>query len=314
LRGKRLGMVAGLAALLSACELHEITIADAEPQLVVEAVLRADLRTQIILLHRGLEDGVVAGERGAQIRVVDETTGREYFFREVGPEATEPCVDSSGTFPDRRGPTCYVSRAVDGAWVRPGRSYKLHLSTSGGLHAIGRTTVPGAYRLAAPRLLNGQSCSLPPATALPLTWTQSDGAWAYLAELELFGLREALESTGLDNIPARVRLSGLSIAETDTTMVLPTDFGIFQRTVYDRDLLVALRDGLPEGTYATLVLAAVDRNFVNGVRGGSFNPSGRVRIPSVSGDAIGVFGSASGISIDFHVERNPSSLPCLDAN
>jgi hypothetical protein len=42
---------------------------------------------------------------------------------------------------------------------------------------------------------------------------------------------------------------------------------------------------------AEMVVAAIDRNYLNGVRGGSFNPSGTVRVSSVSGDGVGVFGS-----------------------
>jgi hypothetical protein len=40
-----------------------------------------------------------------------------------------------------------------------------------------------------------------------------------------------------------------------------------------------------------VVVAAADRNYVNWVRGGNFNPSGLVRVPSVRGDGTGVFGS-----------------------
>ena len=36
-------------------------------------------------------------------------------------------------------------------------------------------------------------------------------------------------------------------------------------------------------------IAAADRNYVNWVRGGNFNPSGQVRVPSVRGDGTGVF-------------------------
>jgi len=38
-------------------------------------------------------------------------------------------------------------------------------------------------------------------------------------------------------------------------------------------------------------VAAADRNYVNAVRGGGFNPSGPVRVSSVVGDGIGTFGS-----------------------
>jgi hypothetical protein len=57
-------------------------------------------------------------------------------------------------------------------------------------------------------------------------------------------------------------------------------------------------------------VAAADRNYINGVRGGSFNPSGPVRISSVVGDAVGVFGSLvplhASIIIGSPVEGRPS--------
>jgi hypothetical protein len=51
------------------------------------------------------------------------------------------------------------------------------------------------------------------------------------------------------------------------------------------------------------MISATDRNYVNWVRGGNFNPSGVVRVPSVGGDGIGVF--ASTVTRTFEVVVNP---------
>ena len=69
------------------------------------------------------------------------------------------------------------------------------------------------------------------------------------------------------------------------------DTGVFDRFSYNQDLLRLLQAGLPAGTFARVVVAAADRNYINGVRGGSFNPSGPIRISSIVGDGVGVFGS-----------------------
>jgi hypothetical protein len=66
---------------------------------------------------------------------------------------------------------------------------------------------------------------------------------------------------------------------------------VFDRFSFNQNLLRLLQTGLPGGTTARVVVAAADRNYINGVRGGSFNPSGPVRISSVVGDGVGVFGS-----------------------
>jgi hypothetical protein len=91
--------------------------------------------------------------------------------------------------------------------------------------------------------------------------------------------------------PEPLELLGLAISAADTEIVLPAEFGLFDRFTVDQALLAVLQQGLPAGTRAEVTIAAADRNYVNGVRGGSFNPSGRVRISSVTGDAVGVFGS-----------------------
>jgi hypothetical protein len=41
------------------------------------------------------------------------------------------------------------------------------------------------------------------------------------------------------------------------------------------------------------LIAAVERNYVNWVRGGNFNPSGLVRVSSLRGAATGTFGGVS---------------------
>jgi hypothetical protein len=73
--------------------------------------------------------------------------------------------------------------------------------------------------------------------------------------------------------------------------VLPGEFGVFERFNYDPDLFRAIDGGFPEGVDLSVALAAADRNWVNSIRGGNFNPSGLIRISTVVGDGVGVFGS-----------------------
>ena len=63
----------------------------------------------------------------------------------------------------------------------------------------------------------------------------------------------------------------------------------FDNSVFD--ILVALQTGLPAGVDANVLVAAADRNYVNWVRGGNFNPSGTVRVSSIRGDGAGLFGA-----------------------
>jgi hypothetical protein len=111
------------------------------------------------------------------------------------------------------------------------------------------------------------------------------------------------------NVP--LRLQGLAFTALDTTLVLPGELGLFDRfDVVLHPILVALSAGLPEGVSGTVVVAAADRNYVNWVRGDSFNPSGPVRVPSVRGDGTGVFASMSTARFQLQVVRGGTLPPC----
>jgi hypothetical protein len=289
----------GMAAA-AGCTITDVVTEEGTDLLVVEAVLRTDMSQQRVLLHPSLTSDTTAVERNAQV-VVRMASGREILFR----PATEIdlCLESGASLQA----ACYVSSMTEGPWVQPGQTYELSITTQDGRRVFGRTQVPGAFQFLRPR----SACRLPPNTPLPLAWSRSAGAWSYLADLEIRHLPAALAGQVTGPIPDPLNLQGLSISEADTTMTLPSDFGVFQRTDFEQPLLRALQGGLPAGTTARLVLAAVDRNYVNAVRGGSFNPSGRVRVPSVTGDGTGFFGSIVPRAVAIEVQVQGSAPPCL---
>jgi len=292
---KIIPIAAAAAALLAGCTIADVTVAPGEDRLVVEAVLRTDARTQFILLHRSVQGGVAEGESGAQI-VVTRGDGLQTKFQEISGTlcyAIDPAYAEAEEPVEIRG-TCYASQASFANWVVPGATYDLSVRTTKGEEARGRTTVPGAFRLRGVQESRFDdvppvACTLPPQTPLPLTWTQSAGAWGYIAPLRIFGLRAVLPDSF--NAPDVMQLVGVSVSARDTTLVLPGQFGVFDRLDYNQSLLRLLQSGLPAGVVAHVVVAAADRNYINGVRGGSFNPSGPIRISSIVGDGVGVFGS-----------------------
>ena len=286
---------AGTIALLtlSACTIADVTVAPGEDRLVVEAVLRTDARTQFILLHRSVQGGASAGEPGAEV-VVTRGDGAAVTFTERTDAACysiDPQYIDAEEAIDIRG-SCYVSPGAAGRWVVPGQTYELSVRTARGEVARGRTTVPGDFTLRGVPVsrFNDQpsaECALPPRTQLPLSWTPAAGAWGYIAPMQIRG--EVLpDSFG---VAQPVELVGISVSSSDTSLVLPAEFGVFERFDYDQDFLRLLQGGFPEGVSVRVVVAAADRNYINGVRGGSFNPSGLVRISSIVGDGVGVFGS-----------------------
>lgn len=288
--GPRVASIALVALASASCELAEITVAPTEPVLVVDALLQLvedDEARILVVLHRTLGSSS-ADVTGATVTLRFE----DGEFLQV-PERMDdgPCI-STGP-PDGAG-TCYQI-AVSGLRFEAGARIDLDVRTAEGERLEGFTTVPGPFDWVRPTEGDGPGspvCVQPPWTPLPLEWTRSEGAWAYLAEVEIAGIRNALALEGIEILEDPLYLLGLSVSAGDTTITLPTEFGLFDRFDLDRDVAVALQRGLPVRTLSTVTVAAVDRNFVNWVRGGNFNPSGTVRIPSVRGDGTGFFGSS----------------------
>jgi hypothetical protein len=310
--GRSLPSVAGVClalALTGGCELVEVATEEGEDVLVVEGVLRTDRLEQSVLVHRSL--------RSAPLERLEWVSAELGFpdgaVRSFAP--TPGCIAEGSDFGDAQ-PWCLSLTAADHPVV-PGETYELRVESSDGRRLFGRTRVPGALQMVTPSAALWMSpaeeaiCSLPPWTPLVLRWRATSGAWAYIAELELYGLAAALGRQDAGDLPDPLRLSGLAIGASDTTMVLPGDFALFQWGSVPVDVLLQLQQGLPAGVSATLVLAAADRNYVNGVRGGNFNPSGSVRIPSVFGDGTGMFGSLSARTLAIEVAEQGAFQPCI---
>ncbi len=288
--------IAGLCALcLTGCTIADVTTPPGQDRLVVHAVLRTDRAAQPLILYRSVAASEAPAERGAQV-VVTRDDGAQFVFNEVSNAACIPDIPSN---PGGTVGTCYVSPAPLGFWVQPGRRYDLEVTTTRGEVARGRTQVPGAFSLVGVPFevresadgSAGQQCRLAPGTVVPVTWTQSSGAWGYISPLLIFGLSAHAQSGGFPPPADPLELVGVAVSSRDTTTLLPDEFGVFDRFNLDQDLLRFLQGGFPNGVNLVLTVSAADRNYINGVRGGSFNPSGQVRISSVVGDGVGVFGS-----------------------
>lgn len=187
--------------------------------------------------------------------------------------------DSSGS--------CFAATSAQLTSFEAGDSLSIDVSIPGRQSLTGATRIPGAF------IVSGISptCRLAPDTRLPLRWSESTGAAAYVSETLLLGLDSALAREGIEAEDS-LYLLGLSISESDTTVSFPNEFGVFDRFDLDRDVAVRLQEGIPEGVTAEVAITAVDDNYVNWVRGGNFNPSGAVRVSSLTGGGSGVFGSA----------------------
>jgi hypothetical protein len=279
-------LILGVALVTPACELEEITVVDFTDVVVAEVYVTlpddpADNGVRAFL------HGTAAGS-APDARTFDDALVRvrrdDGLTLDLAVVPIEECLESSSD--DATG-TCFAADSALAAQLLPGDVLELGITLGDGGTVLGATTVPAGFQLGG----MGAQCRVPPDTLLDVVWSRSDDAWAYVNETMIAGLSTALAAEGIEAADP-LYLLGLSISATDTTIVFPSEFGVFDRFDLDQDLAVRLQRGLPDQTSARVSIAAVERNYVNWVRGGNFNPSGTVRVSSLRGAATGVFGAA----------------------
>lgn len=300
---RRCGLLV-LVALLAGCELREVQIAEIEDVPIAEIILRAHEPVQQAWLHRTHAQNKDLRVDNAIVRVLTDS-GDSVQFKQV--DAPLCFLSSQDTIPPNAG-SCYETHP-EALAVLPGRTYRLTVTTADGRRMTGNTTVPTDFTILRPA--GRRSCFLPPMTEFEATWTKSTTAWVYAAEITLRGLKSALKPHGIEIDGEPIRLFGLSLSAQDTTIKVASEFGLFDR--FDEDLTAALaflQKGVPGPVTMEGLIAAADRNYVNWERGGSFNPSGFVRVPSIHGDGTGVFGSIVPKPFTVFVGMNADASPC----
>ena len=269
-------------AAAGGCTLEEITLVDPEDVVVGEVHVQLGERVSAFL-HRTLTaTGTSTPVPGARV-TVRRTDG---LTLELAETTLDRCVV---TIPVDGTGTCHFASRVAVQSLRPGDTLTLRIDLPDGGVMESQSVIPGTFFI----LGIGDLCSLPPATPLPVSWTASDGAWAYINEALLENVIPSYAPLGIvvDPTDDPLYLLGLSVSAADTSIVFPGEFGLFNRFELDQALAISLQGGLPDGLFADVSITAADRNYVNWVRGGNFNPSGQVRVPSIRGDGTGVFAS-----------------------
>lgn len=270
--------------LLSGCELEEVSLTEPEDVLVAEVFVTVgdgpDEVTAYLQWTQG--EGGPGDLRETEIRLAVD--GGPPI--ELAPSGATSCLEPELAL--ELDGTCFQAPLLGEDELGPGDRLEVEMTTADGRVLRGGMVLPGDFDFLQP--LAQEVCALPSGVPLEVLWSRSKGAWAYSGEALIWGLREALGVQGVEVEQDSVSLLGLSISEADTSLVFPQEFGVFERFDLDRELALALQEGLPEGAEAQVVVAALERNFVNWVRGGNFNPSGAVRVPSLRGDGTGVLG------------------------
>ncbi len=294
-------------AVLAACDLEEIMIVEIEDVVIAEIYVNlaedpTENEVRAYLHYTVGAPGSGGNELSSALIVVSRPDGLRLTLVE---NQLEACLDSLPTVGDG---VCFLADPAQTPNLSPGDQVEVEVTFADGGTLFGAARVPSSFQI------DGIStaCRLDPDTLLPLLWSSSDGAWAYVSETSISGLTAALEPEGIvveeDDDP--LHLLGLSISDQDTTTVFPSEFGIFDRFDLDHDLATRLQEGLPDSTTAEVSITAVEGNYVNWARGGNFNPSGLVRVPSLRGDGTGVF--AATVSRRFTVVSSDQASPLPD--
>jgi hypothetical protein len=288
--------------LLAGCELEEVVTASSEDVVIAEVYLRSDERIQTALLHRTRQGDSTRAVPGARVEVTN-AAGAVIRYH-AAPDSM--CVILGRENRDVVIGSCYATDEAQRFDIVPGERYTLRITLAEGGELTGTTTVPSDFAMRRP---TDPICALPANTRLELAWTASPAAWVYAAETNLRGLGRLLEEQqGIELDRDPVRLFGLSVSSADTSIVFPSEFGVFDR--FDDELtavLAAIQPGLPSGVVADIIVGAADRNYVNWERGGTFNPSGLVRIGNLRGAGAGVFGSM--VSKSFQIRVGSTEHP-----
>ncbi len=299
-------LLLALAAL--GCEIQEITLAEPEDIVIAEGHLvvtrgflatpggpeATTIMTARVFLHRTFPGSPPTVPATVTVRAPDGALSLE--LPQVGQEACRLFFLPEGQEAPPPSGSCYRLE-LSPSPIPPGATVELDVLTDDGRRLTSTSTIPGDFELVALEsgmldLPGGRLqplCLVRPGTRFEVAWTSSAEAWGYLGETVIVGLDQAIPEV---EVPQELYLNGLAL-RGDTTIVLPSDFLVFERFDLDREISLALQEGMPRGTSAVVSVSSLDRNWVNWARGGNFNPSGAVRIPSVFGAGTGVFGTAA---------------------
>ena len=311
-----LAVLAG-ASILGGCALTEVTVTESEDVVIAEAQLTINLHGDgstsldvYTYLHRTLSGQRADEVEGAAIRVSGTSAVVHLAAADSGGVCLDPWEDEEDEeVLEVDVGSCYRASVAPSPFS-PGEVLELAVVLPEGGTLTGVSQVPDAFEFIGLTHEDGH-CRIEPDTNYRFRWTEAAGTWSYISDTWIEGLPEALAGRDIE-VPDSLYLTGFAIGEKDTDVLFPGEYGLFDLGEQaDADLLRILDDGLPGGAWGEVAFAATDRNWVNWARGGNFNPSGLIRIPSVFGDGTGFFGTATQRQLNVIAGPDGSGMPPL---
>ncbi|MCY3545929.1 MAG: hypothetical protein OXH49_03540 [Gemmatimonadetes bacterium] len=305
------------ASLLGGCALTEVTVTESEDLVIAEAQLTINLHgdggtslSVYTYLHRTLSGQRPDEVEGAGVRV----SGTSAVVHLAAADSGGVCLDPWENEDDEEVlevdvGSCYRASVAPSPFS-PGEVLELEVVLPERGTLTGVSQVPEAFEFIGLTHEDGH-CRIEPDTNYRFHWTEAAGTWSYISDTWIEGLPEALAGRDIE-VPDSLYLTGFAIGEKDTDVLFPGEYGLFDLGEQaDADLLRILDDGLPGGARGEVAFAATDRNWVNWARGGNFNPSGIIRIPSVFGDGTGFFGTATQRRVNVIAAPDGEGMPPL---
>ncbi len=315
--GLAMMVVLALAPVLGGCALTEVTVTESEDVVIAEAQLtinqHGDGGTSLgvyAYLHRTLSGERPDEVQGAIVRVSGASAVVHLEAADSGGVCLAPWEDEEEEEnPEPDVGSCYLTSVAPSPFS-PGEVLELEVVLPEGGTLTGVSQVPGAFEFIGLTHENGH-CRIEPDTNYRFHWSEAAGTWSYISDTWIEGLPEALAGRDIE-VPDSLYLTGFAIGAKDTDILFPGEYGLFDLGEQaDADLLRILDDGLPGGARGEVAFAATDRNWVNWARGGNFNPSGIIRIPSVFGDGTGFFGTATQRTLNVMAAPDGPGMPPL---
>ena len=185
--------------------------------------------------------------------------------------------------------SCHTASTAS-ALFAPGEVLTLTVTTPDGSVLEGTSRMPDAFVPQGLSVEDGR-CRVEPGTGYRFAWPRRRRGMGPCGRGG--DHRSQSRICGRRTTPLYLPVTVLGRGREVTEMVFPGDFLLqLLSDVRHFELHRTLRAGLPGGSSADVVIAALDRNWANWIREGRANINGVVVIPSVFGDGTGMFGTA----------------------